>query len=319
MYNIVITGSALPHIEKEIEALSDIAKVTYKNCGSQIELVGLTKDADIIMTDSEGIGRDVIDNAKRLRAVVEYGIGVDNIDVRYASEKGILVCNVPDVFVNEVAEHAASLMFAVARNIVGMSKMVTEEYIWDFNRKPVLKLHGKTLGVVGFGNIGRSLARIALGVGMNVAAYDPFVRAEAIRDAGCMPLTFEELVSVADVISLHVPHNDKTHYLLGEKEFNSMKQDAILVNVSRGGVVDEVALANALGSGKLFGAGIDVLENEPDVMNSPLLGCPNAIITPHMAWKSESAAWSLEMAAVKEVRSILLDEKPIHPVNKPTK
>lgn len=316
MFQIVITGTQLPYVEKEIAALGDIASVTFKNCHDRDELFRLIEHADAIMTDSEIIDKAAMDHAANLKVIVEYGIGVDNIDVAAATELGIRVCNVPDVFINEVAEHAIALMMAVARNIDGMNRHVREQRSWDFNALPALKLNGKTIGLIGFGNIGRAVARMARGIGMRVVAYDAFVNDAFVRENGCEPCDLCDLLEQADVVSIHVPHTPETHHLIDADAITKMKQEAILINVSRGGVVDEGALAAALTSGRLFGAGIDVLEEEPKVHGNPLLECKNVLITPHMGWKSEVAAFSLEMAAVKEVRSVLLLDQPIHQVNK---
>ncbi|MGD9156000.1 MAG: C-terminal binding protein [Bacillota bacterium] len=316
MFNILITGSELPHIDREQQALRDIAVVAVENCDRKADLIEAVKNADAIMTDAAVIDAEIIANAKKLKVIVEYGIGVDNIDVEFATKKGVYVCNVPDVYIREVAEHALALLLTVARNIKNMSDLVMTENIWDFNRFPALKLFGKTLGIVGCGKIGQTLAKMAKAFGLKVIAYDPYVAAETLTAVGIAKSDLDYLLRNSDIISLHIPHTKETHRLIGKKEISIMKGQAILINVARGGIVDEDALAEALQTGKLYGAGLDVLEAEPSVKANSLLDCNNVIITPHMAWKSEVAAEALEMAAVREVRSVLLEDKPINLVNR---
>jgi D-3-phosphoglycerate dehydrogenase len=316
VFNILIAGSKLPHIDLEQQALLDIAIVTVNDGDRKTDLIEAAKNADAIMTDAAVIDAEIIANAKKLKVIVEYGIGVDNIDVEFASKNGVYVCNVPDVYIREVAEHAMALLFAVARNIKNASNLVMTENIWDFNRFSAVKLWGKTLGIVGCGKIGQTLAKMAQAFGLNVIAYDPYIAAETMAALGIEKSDLDYLLRNSDIISLHIPHTKETHRLIGKKEISAMKGQAILINVARGGIVDEDALAEALQTGKIYGAGLDVLEAEPSVKANPLLNCDNVMITPHMAWKSEVAAKALEMAAVREVRSVLLEDKPIHPVNR---
>jgi D-3-phosphoglycerate dehydrogenase len=183
-------------------------------------------------------------------------------------------------------------------------------------RFSAVKLFGKTLGIIGCGKIGQALAKMAKAIGLSVIAYDPYVAVETMATLGIEKSDLDYLLQNSDIISLHLPHTKETHYLIGTREISVMKRQAILINVARGGIVDEFALAEALQTGKLYGAGLDVLEAEPSIKDNPLLACDNIIITPHMAWKSEVAAEALEMAAVREVRSVLLEDKPINLVNR---
>ncbi len=317
MIEIVITGLFHPYVNDEIAELqkNKNVHVSFKNCKSKVELLDLTQKADIIMTDSESIDSEVIENAQNLKLIVEYGVGVDNIDISAASAKNILVCNVPDAYINEVAEHAVSLMLNVARNIVNYNRLVQVDKSWDFNRFPAIRLYGKTIGVVGYGNIGRTTGKICKALGMRVVAYDAYMDDQLISSLGAEPLSFDSLIEQSDIITLHVPLTPETHHMIDKNVLSKMKQGSIVINVARGGIIDEYALEESIRSGHIFAAGIDVLEGEPDVI-SPLLGNPNVILTPHMGWKSEHAAKNLEMLADKEVIGIINGEKPRHPVNR---
>lgn len=316
MFNIVITGSHLPHINEEILALQDIANVKAQNVASKNELIELTKSADIIMTDVAEIDKDVMKNAGKLKAIIEYGIGVDNIDVEAATELGIYVCNVPDACIHEVAEHTIALMLAVAKNIFPSAKLVKEKKTWDFNVYNTLRLYGKTLGLIGYGKIGRAVGQLAKGMGLDVLVYDPYINRKDLERSGVKPKNLDDLLSTADIISIHVPCNKATYHLISEEQLSLMKQTAIIINASRGGIIDELALADALADNKFFGVGLDVMEDEPDIIESPLLKFDNVVITPHMAWKSEVAAQAVEMEAVNEARRILTGKMPKNIINK---
>lgn len=244
------------------------------------------------------VGDRAIAAAAGVRAVVRYGIGVDNIDTRAAEAAGIAVGRVPDYCIDEVADHSLALLLAVNRGIVELAGQTTVGG-WDFRvAAPVRRLRGQILGLIGFGRIARALADRAAALGMRVVATDPGVADADVRAAGAHPLPLDELLACADVLSLHAPLTDETRGLIGRRELAMLPAGAIVLNTSRGGLVDEDALAEAVASGHLRGAGVDVLEHEPAAADHPLRSTPGVVLTPHAAWYSESAVVDLREKAV---------------------
>lgn len=318
MYKVLITGNYLEHIEKEIEILSTAAKVVFNNTKNKQELIELVKDAYIIMTDVTTIDEELLDHAKNLKYIVEYGVGYDNIDVTAATKRGITVCNVPDAFLKEVSEHAITLIMAMSRKICNWHKLTKDDRKWDFNQYDVLKLYDKTLGLVGCGQIGRLVVDFANVMGMKVIIYDPYINEDVLKKnnikAELVDLDF--LCKNSDIISIHTPLTSQTKNMINKEKISLMKKDAILVNTSRGGIVNEKDMCEALEKGKFFGFATDVIENEPNIKNCPLTKYDNVLITPHVGWKSEVAAMSIEMKAVEETMRILKGEQPKNIVNK---
>lgn len=313
MYKIVITGSVHPYKEEEKKLLEEISavKVIVKNVDSDVELLNLVKDADIIMTDLSTIDKNIINNCKNLKLIVEYGAGYDNIDIEAAKEQGIKVCNVP-AYSEEVAEHTMAFMFALARNLKLADYHVREQCLWDYSKMEALKIKKKTFGVIGYGRIGSIVARLANGLGMKVVANDPYVN--KVEDYVEL-VSLDELLQRSDVISLHVPFTEETYHLISEKQISLMKENVILINTSRGGVVDELAILNGLKDNKIYGVGLDVMENEPNIKGNDLLYYDNVLITPHMAWKSEESSRNVELGAVEEVKRFITGKELKNLVN----
>lgn len=243
------------------------------------ELLSVVENYDcIVVRSATKVKRDVIEKAKNLKLIVRGGVGVDNIDVQAAKEKGIEVMNTPKASTESVAELAVGFLFALARKI-SQADISMKGGKWEKKAFEGLEIGGKTLGIIGIGRIGQSVAKKANALGMKVIAWDLY-----IKDA---PLPFikmvskEELLKEADFISLHIPFEKDKGPTLGEKEFEIMKDGAFIVNVARGGTVDEKALLNSLNSGKVQGAAIDVFEKEP-TDNMELVKHPNTICTPHI-------------------------------------
>lgn len=318
MNKVLITGNLFSHVEKEIEILSTASEVIFNNTTDKNELKKLVEDVYIIMTDVTSIDKEVLDCAKNLEYIVEYGVGYDNIDVPAATKKGITVMNVPDAYLKEVSEHAISLIFAVSRKICNWNRMIKEEMKWDFNTYDVLKLYDKTLGLIGCGKIGSYVAEFANVMKMKVIIYDPYLNESMLKqkniNAELVDLDF--LLKNSDIMSIHTPLTNQTKNMIDKEKISLMKDNAILINTGRGGIVNEKALCEALDKGKFFGVGIDVIENEPNVKDCCLLKYDNVIITPHIGWKSEVAAINNEMKAVEEVMRILKGEQPKNIVNK---
>lgn len=314
---VLIAGAELAHQAEEVEALADLADTAIlPRSASLAELCQAVREADVLMVDAAPINREVIRAASRLRAIVQYGVGVDHIDVAAATEHDIYVCITPEAVSTEVAEHAVGLLFAQARRIVQSSHDVQRVGLWQGYGPRYLpkRLHGSVLALIGFGRIGREVYRIASGVGFKVIIHDPFLTPEQVAAATSgQALLGEDLLSVvaqADFVLVQVPLIPTTRRLIGREALAVMKTTAYLVNVSRGGVIDEEALMLALERGKIAGAALDVLSQEPPPPDHPLLRRGNVIITPHIAWKSEVAEYNIEMQAVAETRRILLGQAP---------
>jgi len=249
------------------------------------------------------------------RIIARYGIGVDTVSLSAASDAGIMVTNVPDYCIDEVSDHALALLLNLARGI-GRATLATRSGEWDIGVvQPLYRLRGRTLAVLGFGRIGRAVAEKARPFGLRVVAFDQYVPHDAIRAAGVEPLSFQEALEQADLVSIHVPLTDETRHLISSHALSWMKRGAIIVNTSRGPVIDTAALVSALESGHLAGAGLDVVDPEPPPAEHELRQMPNVLLTPHIAFYSEEAQRELQRRAAEEVARVLRNEQPRSLVN----
>ena len=301
--------------EREIleRAGCDVVIVQSRN---EDEQIAAARDADGLIAPPT-LSRRFIESLEKCKVIACSSIGMDKIEgVELANEKGIVICNVPDVFVDEVANHTMALLLGAVRWIPQVSQYCKEGG-WGAAgqgaRRPVGMIHritGETIGLVGFGNISRAVAKRAQGFDLNVIAYDPYVPAEAFRAAGVRQATLGQVLQDSDFVSVHVPLLPSTHHLIGRPQLALMKKDAILVNTARGPVVDEAALIEALQSGQILGAALDVTEQEPVDPNNPLLQMPNVIITPHMASASDWAGVERRRRPAYEVVAVVTGHKP---------
>lgn len=259
----------------------------------------------------------LMDLAPKLRVIARTGIGTDNVELTAATARGIAVCNAPDTPTIATAVHAVALMFALARRLKRIERSLrTSEFVDYFSNYTGLELHQACLGLVGLGRIGSHVARIARGIGMIVIAYDPFVSAAQADQLGvslCSSLA--ELLGQADIVSLHTPLMPETRNLINADRLAQMKPGSILINVSRGGVVDETALHEALVRGHLSGAGLDVFATEPPPPDHPLLSREDVIATPHIAGATSSGKERLWRSALAQALQLLSGERPPHVVN----
>jgi D-3-phosphoglycerate dehydrogenase len=254
----------------------------------------------------------VIESLKRCKVIARYGVGVDNIDVEAATEHKIIVANVPDYCIDEVSTHTMALILACARGITLLDRKRREKR-WDFTlAKPLFRTQGKILGLFGLGKIARAIAQKALGFGFKIIAYDPYVPKV---DGGIKLVEFSQLLSDSDFVSLHVPLTAETRHSFGENELKKMKKTAYLINTSRGPIVDEKALYQALKNRWIAGAALDVMEKEPPDWNSSLLQLDNLIITPHISFYSEESYVELKTKVAQAVLSVLKGELPRAIVN----
>jgi len=254
----------------------------------------------------------VIESLKRCKVIARYGVGVDNIDIKAATEHKIIVANVPDYCIDEVSTHTMALILACARGITLLNSKIKEKR-WDFTlAKPLFRTQGKTLGLFGLGRIGRMVAQKASGFGFKIIAYDPYISSidDRIELVG-----FSKLLSDSDFVSIHVPLTAETRHSFGENELKKMKKTAYLINTARGPIVDEKALYKALKNRWVAGAALDVMEKEPPDWENSLLKLDNLIITPHISFYSEESYAELKKKVAKAVLLVMKGELPPALVN----
>jgi D-3-phosphoglycerate dehydrogenase len=284
------------------------AHISLSPChGDSEAVVSAAADAAGVLVRETPLPASVLARLPHLRAVVRYGVGTDHIDLAYAEQAGIRVANVPDYGTEEVSEHALALLLALKRRLFARDGAIRAGRFGDVRPTPMYRTHGTTLGLIGAGRIARAFLAKATPLG--------FARV-LCNTRGDVPEGTERadpdtIAAEADVISLHTPRTPDTENLFGVKRLRAMKSTAILINTARGGLVDEVALADALKAGQLYGAGLDVYDQEPLPHDHPLREAPNCILTDHVAWYSEAAVADLQRKAAEEMRRALLGE-PLH-------
>ncbi len=302
--------------EKTVFARLEGLELEAYHCKDEDRLPKLVRDADAVIVQFAPITRKVIESMQRCKVIVRYAIGVDNIDIAAATERGIYVVNVPDYCIDEVSDHAIALLMALNKKLFVLNRSVHEGK-WDYTvSKPLFALRGRTLGLVGFGRIPMMVAEKMRAFGMEILCYDPYIKPETASECGVEKVELDALMQRSDFISVHCPLNDETRHLIGGHELSLMKRTAFLINTARGAVVDEAALAAALQSGAIAGAGLDVLEHEPISKGSPLLGLDNVILTPHNGWYSEDATLALQRKVAEEAARVLEGGVPKNLVNK---
>lgn len=317
MKNAVLTDSArFPFSQDDLDRLSEAdVRLVLVEGHSRNELLSVAHSAEAIFVYSAHIDEMVIGRLSKCRLLVRCGSGYDNIDVAAARARGIEVAYVPGYGTDDVAEHALALLMACARRVVSINQEVrrggwpTYAAIGTMRR-----LRGATLGLVGFGRIARRLAQMTGGLGMEVIAFDPHVADDAFAAESVRRCTLLELAAQADVISLHASLSPSTTGIVDREFLHRLRPEAILVNTSRGELIDEDALVLSLQQGRLAGAGLDVLEHEPPAPDHPLIALPNVVITSHSAAFTEEALAAVRSQAIDEVLRIFADVQPIHPV-----
>ena len=315
-WKILITDYAWSSIEPEREVLAKIgAELIVAETGDEEELLTLVPTVDGILTCWKPVRECVIATAKKCQIIARYGIGLDNIDVEFATENGIIVTNVPTYCVDEVSDHAMALLLACARKIPRFNAAV-KSGTWDQNIGPQMyRLRGKTLGIVGFGRIGQAIIPKAKAFGLDVKVYSPRTSPNLIQSHGAEKVSFQELLKTSDFITIHAPLTTETQHMFGSDAFRAMKPTAFLINTARGGIVDTSALTVALQKDEIAGAGIDVLETEPPEADEVLLTLDNVVITPHAAFISEESILELEVTAARCVAQVLTGQLPESVVN----
>lgn len=312
-FKVLLTDYAWPDtsIERDVLAAGDCELVVAK----KTDVKTLTKAAapcEAILTNWAKVPADVIAAAKKCRIVARLGIGLDNIDVAYCTEHKIVVTNVPDYCLTEVAEHTLALMFALARK-VAFYHWETKSGRYNLQAGPKLRrMEGQTLGLIGFGAIAKVVAQKALALGLKVTTNN---RSRTSPMPGVEFRDLPDLLAESDYVSLHVPSTPETKHLIGVGELSHMKPTAYLINTARGAVVDEVALAHALQQGQLAGAALDVQQHEPCDLTKPPFNDPRVIVTPHAAFVSEESLADLRRRAAQQVVDRLHGRVPPNVVN----
>lgn len=315
---VVITDYYYESIHQEAAVMAEIgAELRDYHCQTEDEVIAAAAGCDALICQFAPITRKVIESLDKCKVIVRYAIGVDNIDVAAAEERGIYVCNVPDYGIDEVSNHAIALLLDCAKKLTYLAGQVKQGNCSYTTVKPLYRMEGKTLGLMGFGRIPRLVAKKMAGFGVHIIAYDPMMNEEQARELGVTPVSFDQLLRESDYLSVHCPLTADTHHLFNEAAFRVMKPTAIFINTARGAVVNEADLIHALEQGEIAMAGIDVTETEPIPVGHPLLKLDNAVVTPHVAWYSEEAVQSLQLKAAQEAARVLMGQPPLNPVNHP--
>ncbi|NEU30835.1 C-terminal binding protein [bacterium LRH843] len=319
-FKVVISDYEFATLAPEEEILKTVdAELVRAQCRTEEEVIEAAKDADAILNQYAPISRKVIESLPNLKVVSRYGVGVNTIDIDAATEHGVMVGNVTDYCMDEVSDHAFSLLIACARKVVTLNNAVKDGN-WDYKvGVPIFRLPGRVLGLVGFGRIPQTLARKAQAFGIKVIAYDPYLPAEVAQGMNVDLVELNDLCAKADFISVHSPLMESTRGMISDEQFNLMKKETFIINTARGPVIDEKAMIRALEAGKIAGAGLDVLENEPIEENNPLLKMDNVILNPHVAWYSEESELELKRKVAQNVADVLGGYYPTYLFNRDVK
>jgi D-3-phosphoglycerate dehydrogenase / 2-oxoglutarate reductase len=319
---VVITDYDYGDVDIERAIIEDAGlRLVAADCKTEDDVIEAARDADAIIVQYATVGTRAIGSLTRCKVIARYGTGVDIVDVDAATQRGILVTNVPnDWCQNEVADHAMALLLAAARKICGYDR-ATRAGVWRWQSgEPIHRMQGRTLGLLSFGAIAQAIAVRAHAFGMRVIAHDPYMAPDDVTAHGATPVSFGELIEHSDYLVIQAPLTKETRHLIGEAELRRMKPTLILINTARGPIVDDAALHLALKEGWIAGAGLDDIEEEPAKQRNwqprnPLFSLDNVIITPHAAYYSEEAIRTVRDFAAHEVVRVLTGKPPLSPVN----
>lgn len=314
MKKVLMTDHPWPDVDIERSILAEVpAELIEAPTGDAATLARLAGEAEAIMTCWAKVPREVIDAAPRCHTISRMGIGLDNIDVTYATSRGIVVTNVPDYCFEEVAEHTIALLFSLARK-VALYHHQSKSGRYDLNEGPELRrIAGQTLGIVGLGQIGCRVAEKALALGLKVVAHT-LPGSPTVPGVGLT--SFDELLATADYVTLHAPLTESTRHLISRDALAKMKPTAYLINTARGGLLDSTALAAALAENRLAGAALDVQEQEPPDLGQPPYNDRRVIVTPHAAFLSAESLENLRHRVARQVADRLLGRVPENVVNR---
>jgi D-3-phosphoglycerate dehydrogenase len=314
---VAITDFTFPTLEIEEAILKPLGcGIVSGQCKTPETLIPLVRDADAVITQFAPVKADVIAAMRKARVIVRYGIGVDNVDLEAARQRGIPVCNVPDYCIDEVADHTLAFILGVTRQVVANTNHIRAgQWGLAFGLDQMRTLRDLTVGIVGFGRIGREVASRLGPFKCRRLVFDPVVPADAIRQAGCEPADLNAILAQSDVLTLHCPSTPQTRRLLNATSIPQMRRGAILVNLARGDLIETAALVANLQSGHLSAAAIDVCDPEPIPADSPLRKLPNVIVASHVASASVKAVRTLRETAAGLAAIALRGEKLPNVVN----
>jgi D-3-phosphoglycerate dehydrogenase len=316
-FKVAYIYSYLPIVGAEKSELDEIdAELIMAECKNENETISAGKDADALMVQHAKITKKVITSLSKCKIIARLGVGYDNVDVKAATEHGIMVANVPDYCIEEVSDHAVASLLDLARKLT-LSDRRVRKGDWDIGYlKPLRRIKGLTVGIIGMGRIGRLSASKLNPFGVKLIFFDPFLEGDIIGDSfNAEKVTLQELVAVSDAILIHASANADTYHLFNKELFSQMKKKPVIINCARGSLIETDALVEALSNGLVSGAALDVIEEEPFLPNNPLCQFENVIITPHSAWYSEDANKLLQLEATRAVVSVLMGGQPKSLVN----
>ncbi len=313
LYQVVITDCDHGSIEEEKAEFRQIgAELILAQVQGEKDLIRFCKDADGLLNQYALLTRKVLESLPKCKVISRYGVGVDSVDLQAATDLGIIVANVPDYCLDEVASQTIAMILTLTRKTAFFDRKVKSGE-WDFHLGiPIYRIRGRILGLIGCGKIGMEVARRISAFGVKVMTYDPYLEK---APEGIELKDFDTVLRESDFISIHCPLNESTRHLIGEKEFKKMERKPLLINTSRGPIVDEKALIHALGEGLLSGAGLDVLEKEPPVSQSLLLKMENVVLSPHVGFYSVESISELKRRTAKNVSEVLMGRGPGSVVN----
>ena len=313
-YRVVITDCDHGSIEEEKREFGLIgAELILAQVREEEDLIRACKEADGLINQYALLTRKVLQGLPKCKVVSRYGVGVDSIDLKAATDLGIIVANVPDYCIDEVSNQTIAMILSLIRKTAFFDQKVKSNQ-WDFHLGiPMYRLNGKTLGLIGSGRIGLEVAKKISAFGVKVIAFDPYLQK---TEEGIELTDFDTVLKTSDVISIHCPLNESTHHLMGERAFQKMEKKPILINTSRGPIVDEKALIQALVEGRVSGAGLDVIEKEPPDSQNPLLKMENVILSPHVGFYSVESISELKRRTAENVAKVLMGKLPRSVVNR---
>jgi len=313
-YQVMITDCDHGSIEEEKEELGRIGtELILAQIRKEEDLIRVCKEADGLINQYAILNRNVLGHLTKCKVVARYGVGVDSIDLKAATDLGIIVANVPDYCIDEVASHAVAMLLTLIRKTVFFDRKVKSSQ-WDFRQgPPIHRIQGKTLGLIGCGKIGFEVAKRMSAFGVKVITFDPYL--EKVSE-GIELEDFDTVLKESDFISIHCPLNDSTRHLIGDEALKKMEKKPMIINTSRGPIVDEKALIQALEQGLISGAGLDVLEKEPPDDQNSLLKMENVILSPHVGFYSEESISELKRRTAKNVADVLIGKRPASVVNR---
>lgn len=323
-FKVVFTDYYYPNNDQEIKILNQLEDVEIVDCTKikkggikeEDELIDYVKDADAIILQFAKISKKVLDRLEKCRIISRYAIGVDNIDVKEAKKRGIVVSNVPDYCIEEVSDSAIAHIFNCVKKISFANKLFCNK-LWSYQKiKPIHRFSGQTLGLIAFGNIARRVAEKLRPFNLKILTYDPYFKDDNNEYNWVEFVSLKELLSKSDIISVHAPHNKETHHLINKDTIAFMKNGVVIVNTSRGGLIDENALEEAIKNGKVSMAGLDVLEYQDNEYYKSILlkHADRVIITPHISWYSEESIVDLQRKTALNVYEMLKNGKPLYSV-----